>query len=723
MGQHRPLRWTVVVLLVLLLAGLGAPPASAAGIRYAAPSVQGSGDCSSWANACTLQTALSGAVSGDQIWVKQGVHKPTSLSSDRTATFTLKSGVAVYGGFVGIETALSQRNPALNQTILSGDIDGNDSNTDGNFIAESTANIVGNNSFHVVTGSGASATAVLDGVVITAGQANDTSPNNSGGGMYINTGSPTLTDVTFSGNTATDGGGMYNTTNSNPTLTNVTFSGNSASSSGGGMFNTQGSNPTLTNVTFSGNSASSSGGGMFNGASSPTLTDVTFSGNTASNGGGMFNGASSPTLTNVTFSGNSASSNGGGMLNNSSNPALANVVFSGNTANSMFSYGGGMFNTSSSSPTLTNVTFSGNTAANGGGMFNGSSPTLRNVIIANSLSGGDCQGSVTAASAHNLIKDSTNACGLMNGTNGNLVGQDPLFVDADGADNTVGTADDDLRLPLTSPAIDAGDNGFVPSAVTTDLAGNSRIVDGNNDSIATVDIGAYELTDSIAPTVSSITRAGPNPTAAASVQFTVTFAEAVSGVDSADFSLTTSGSLSGASVTSVSGTGASYTVTVNTGSGSGTLRLDLNASGTGIQDLAGNPIASGYTTGEVYTIDKTAPTVSSITRAGPNPTAAASVQFTVTFAEAVSGVDSADFSPTTGGSLTGASVTGVSGSGASYTVTVNTGSGSGTLRLDLNASGTGIQDVAGNPIAGGYTTGEVYTITETTAIFLPLVLR
>jgi hypothetical protein len=68
-------------------------------------------------------------------------------------------------------------------------------------------------------------------------------------------------------------------------------------------------------------------------------------------------------------------------------------------------------------------------------------------------------------------------------------------------------------------------------------------------------------------------------------------------------------------------------------------------------------------------------------------------------------------------------VTGVSGSGASYTVTVSTGSGSGTLRLDLNGSGTGIQDLAGNPITGGFSTGEVYTITETTAVFLPLVIR
>jgi hypothetical protein len=711
----------VVVLLALLLAGLGAPPARAASVRYAAPTTQGSGDCSSWANACTLQTALSGAASGDQIWVKQGVHKP-GLATNRTATFTLKSAVEVYGGFVGTETALSQRNPATYRTILSGDIDDNDINTDGNNIAETAADIQGNNSYHVVTGNGTNATAVLDGVVITAGQANDTSaPNNAGGGMYTNAGSPTLMNVTFSGNSGNSGGGMYNVSSS-PTLTNVTFSGNSAGS-GGGMFNALGSSPTLTNVTLSSNTATSTGGGMHNAGSSPTLTDVTFSSNTATaTGGGMHNASSSPTLTDVTFSGNSAGS-GGGMFNTSSNPTLTNVVFSGNQAIATSSFGGGMFNVSSSSPTLTNVTFSGNSAANGGGMYNGSSPTLRNVIIAKSVSGGDCQGTVTAGSASNLIEDSTNACGLTHGTNNNIIGQDPRFVDADGADNTVGTADDNLRLLVTSPAIDAGDNGFVPSSVTTDLAGNPRIVDGNGDSTETVDMGAYELSDTIAPTVTSITRASPNPTNAASVQFTVTFAEAVTGVDAADFSLATTGSLSGASVTGVSGTGANYTVTVATGSGSGTLRLDLNASGTGIQDLVGNPISGGYTTGEGYTIDKTAPTVSFLLRASPNPTNAASVQFVVIFSESVTGVDAADFSLATTGSLSGASVTGVSGAGASYTVTVATGSGSGTLRLDLNASGTGIQDLVGNPISSGYTTGEVYTITETTAVFLPLVIR
>ena len=64
---------------------------------------------------------------------------------------------------------------------------------------------------------------------------------------------------------------------------------------------------------------------------------------------------------------------------------------------------------------------------------------------------------------------------------------------------------------------------------------------------------------------------------------------------------------SGAYVASVSGSGTTYTVTVNSLSGDGTLRLDLNSSGTGIQNGSSVAIASGYTSGSTYTLDHTAP--------------------------------------------------------------------------------------------------------------------
>src|SRR5204862_8365896 len=133
------------------------------------------------------------------------------------------------------------------------------------------------------------------------------------------------------------------------------------------------------------------------------------------------------------------------------------------------------------------------------------------------------------------------------------------------------------------------------------------------------------------------------PTNASSLNYTVTFTEAVTGVDASDFSLTTTG-VSGASITNVTVvTAASYTVAVNTGSGDGTIRLDLNGSGTGIQDTAGNPISGGFTGGQVVTIDKSFPTVLSINRVSSSPTNATSVSWTVTFSESVTGVNAADF--------------------------------------------------------------------------------
>jgi predicted outer membrane repeat protein len=207
---------------------------------------------------------------------------------------------------------------------------------------------------------------------------------------------------------------------------------------------------------------------LYNDNSSPALTNVTFSGNTAAQGGGVYNWthqgeSSDPTLTNVSFSGNTADTQGGGMYNWTSNPALTNVTFSGNNADE----GGGMANWNGSSPTLDNCILWGNTATNGAQIYNGgSSPTI---------SYSDIQGSGGSGAGwdNNLGTDG----------DGNI-DADPQFVDADGPDDVVGTPDDDLRLGLTSPAINAGDNSAV--TVTTDLDGQPRIQGG------TVDMGAYE---------------------------------------------------------------------------------------------------------------------------------------------------------------------------------------------------------------------------------------
>jgi hypothetical protein len=401
------------------------------GVLYVAPTA--SGDCSSWANACTLQTALTGASSGDEIWVVAGVYYP---GSSRTDTFTLPSGVAVYGGFAGTETSCGQRDWLVNVTVLSGDIDQNDL-TDPNGVITNMAHITGTNAYHVVTSSGVTETTVLDGFAITAGQANGIPPYDYGGGM-LNSGNPTLTNVTFSGNSADEaGGGMHNSYGS-PILTYVTFSSNAAFH-GGGMSNIYGS-PMLTNVTFSGNSADEDCGGMRNFYTTPTLTNVTFSGNTAGHGGGMCNQLGKSTLTNVTFSDNTAV-HGGGMITSECDLALTNVILWGNSA------------------------------PNGAGIFNDSSTPQ--------ISYSDIQGCGGSGSWNS-------ACGADGGGN---IEADPLFVDPVHASLAPTTAGN-YRLGLGSPAIDVGDDAVVTALV--DLDGKLRQVDGNCDGDAVVDLGAYE---------------------------------------------------------------------------------------------------------------------------------------------------------------------------------------------------------------------------------------
>jgi hypothetical protein len=450
-------------------------------IYYVNDNASGANNGNSWTNAFTkLQNALAAAVSGDQIWVAAGTYYPDEgaglTNNNRSHSFFLKNGVAIYGGFAGTETNLSERNWNTHVTTLSGDIT---QNVNGNNI---------NNSFHVVQSASVDNTAVLDGFTITGGNANGlTLPDNLGGGMYNNASSPTLTNCSFSGNWAGyfsgsgaengGGGGMYNNASS-PTLTNCNFSENEAER-GGGMFNDNASSPILTNCNFSANMVDTDGlgAGMFNRNSSPTLINCSFLGNRAIDavGGGMFNSGSSPILTNCIFSRNDALGWGGGMFNSNSSPTLTNCIFSGNWADYE---GGGMYNISSS-PILTNCSFSGNTAYyNGGGMFNsGSSPTLTNCILWGNING---QIIGNAVVTYSIVQ------GGFTGT-GNL-DQDPLFVDA---------ANGDLHLQAGSPAIDAG----LTSANTTtvDLDGKPRIVNG------TIDMGAYEFQGTPPVVITSVT--------------------------------------------------------------------------------------------------------------------------------------------------------------------------------------------------------------------------
>jgi hypothetical protein len=219
-----------------------------------------------------------------------------------------------------------------------------------------------------------------------------------------------------------------------------------------------------------------------------------------------------------------------------------------------------------------------------------------------------------------------------------------------------------------------------------------------------------------APEVQGIALAGTNPTNAASVSWTVTFTEPVTGLTAANFVLVNGGlggtpAITGVTPASATNT-ATWTVTASTGSGSGTLGLNM-ANSTNVRDADSQAVTPLPFKGMVYTIDRTAPAALSITRANASPTSQSVVSWTVTFSEAVSGLSKENFQLAATG-LKGAQVTNVAPVGgpapaAVWTVTAATGSGSGTLRLDL-VNATGITDTARVTPTGIPFTGEFYIV-------------
>jgi len=282
-----------------------------------------------WINGCDLQYALStrtGTANNNpwEIWVKQGIYVPTSDPTKRSASFQLKNNVALYGGFQGSEVFRGQRSWQNNPSILSGDIDKNDLASP----ADTYLKIVGSNAFHVINGSGTDSTAILDGFTISAGFANATSyDDQTGGGINIWGGNPTLANLLIIGNRAVVGGGMNNESSS-PSIMDVAFEGNFATW-GGGMFNDHDSSPVMENISFVENKVNYQGGGMCNFYnSSPRITNTTFYRNSSDNfGGATYNLESSPVFVNVTMYDNAAPF-GANMYNDraSSKPIVKNSI-------------------------------------------------------------------------------------------------------------------------------------------------------------------------------------------------------------------------------------------------------------------------------------------------------------------------------------------------------------------------------------------------------------
>ncbi len=198
-----------------------------------------------------------------------------------------------------------------------------------------------------------------------------------------------------------------------------------------------------------------------------------------------------------------------------------------------------------------------------------------------------------------------------------------------------------------------------------------------------------------------------------SVVFRVIFDKAVQNVDIADFILSKTGTADGLIFSVSTNTGTSIDVTVNAITGAGTLRLDIPLINT-INDNLAN-IATAFSAGEVYTIDRVAPTVVSVLRQNPLNVAVSvtKVTFAVTFSEDITGLDAADFVVTNSG--TEGTISNITVNGNSALVEISSIRRIGTLRLDVLTTAT-INDLAGNAFVGGFTGGESYFIVLTPII-------
>ena len=205
------------------------------------------------------------------------------------------------------------------------------------------------------------------------------------------------------------------------------------------------------------------------------------------------------------------------------------------------------------------------------------------------------------------------------------------------------------------------------------------------------------LIDGVAPTVVTSDRVGPASTRATSVAFTVTFNEAVSGVDLADFELTKTGTAVGALGSLVPTSPGSFTVNVTGVAGDGTLRLDLKSSGTGIVDAAGNGAVVGFSAGQVITVDNTVPAAAIGSPSSPD-TDSGPVTFTVTYTGAdfvTLGIP--DITLNTTGGVT--ATVQVSGTGlVTRVITLTNIQGAGTIGVSLAAATA--SDLAGNAAPG-----------------------
>lgn len=420
---------------------------------YVDENAVGTGDGSSWQDAYTdLTTALKTGVGSTttEVWIAKGVYTPDA--SDRTISFGIdKKGLAIYGGFAGTETTLSERDPSLNLTVLSGDLSGNDDNT-----ISFTNALRSENSFCVVRISADST--LLDGLTIVDGHANGSTGQQGGGALIkdptVNT--LNLVDCVFKNNVGTKGGGAVFSTfsvNGSALIQSCEFSNNLATY-GGAYYIYPVANDTITvevqNSLFTNNRVSNSTGSSNDGYG-------------GSAGWVRAYGASSKvaaTFVNNTYAQNSDIG--------SHSSAVGHVATLGISQTSGVMEG-----------KVYNCIFWDNTGANN--------------AVAKAVDRINSTFPATLIVTNSLDEDAFSAVTVKL----NYLSTDPMFVS-----NT------DFSIQSGSVAENAGDNSKVPAGLTTDFDGGTRILN------TTVDMGAYEqgnVITNVSETVLNSVRLFPNP--------------------------------------------------------------------------------------------------------------------------------------------------------------------------------------------------------------------
>ena len=686
-----PCRWICRAVVILLLVCLGSglpdkPQAKGKGsgtilslqvndLGDAADVSPGDGSCLTAGGVCTLRAAM------EEVMVTTGSH---TITINVTGTIQLTAPlpeITNLDGLYGITELAIIGTSAKNVTV--------NRSTGGNYRIFS------------IPGSLIPIQTTISGLTISNGISTVT-----GGGVYSLYSDLSLNGVVFTGNSSPNGSALY-VGGSNLTITNSTFSNGSGTGAAIGYDTLTPTIFTLSNSTISGNSA----GGVRLGLGAGANAEVTSSTIASNAGNGIQlggNGGRTLQLRSNIIAGNSGSS-----------LALSGTNTYGTLGYNLASDGGAGYLTGAGDQVNTDPLLAML------GDYGGTTPTRALLRGSPAIDAGTGAGT-PATDQRGVARVGTVDIGAFESRGFQMAiaaGNNQVAV-------TGGTFSGPLAVTITS-----GDSGvpvtgapvtFSPpaSGASAVISGNPAVVSGGGAATGSVTANSTEgmytvtatttgvvavgftLRNNAPPTVVSIVRVGTDPTIATTLGYTVTFNEAVTGLTAANFGLVLT-SAPAATITGVSGSGTTWSVSVTTGGGTGRIGLDLVSPG-GIADSDGVAPANLPFSGEVWRL---APRVLSISRSGTSPTTAGSVGFSLTFSESVGVIGASAFQLVTSG-LSGASITGITGSGTTRTVTVSTGTGSGLVGLNLTDS-TGVADSDGAGLGNLPFTGEVYSIAPT----------